>query len=78
MAGPDDGRRVLTNLKANYGQPGKSIDFVWENGRFRCTYEPAKANAGIGAQDKAERLFVALPRGPDLGTRASRRLSIRF
>ena len=62
LAEPDDGRRVLTNLKANYGQPGKSLDFIWQDGRFRCTWQPPKADAGIGAQDKAERVFLSLLR----------------
>ena len=56
----DDGRRVLTNLKANYGKPGRSVEFTWEDGRFRCLYEPPKAGEDIGQADKAERVFLDL------------------
>jgi RecA-family ATPase len=58
----DDGKRVLTNLKANYGKPGASIEFQWKNGYFNCTYKPPRADEGIGAQSKAERVFMTLMR----------------
>jgi RecA-family ATPase len=58
----DDGKRILTNMKANYTKAGKFVEFVWEGGRFKCTYQPPKIDAGIGVQDKAERVFMSLLR----------------
>lgn len=58
----DDGRRILTNMKANYGKPGKFVEFVWKNGYLNCTYEPPKADAGIGVLSKAQRVFLFLLR----------------
>ena len=57
---PDDGTRILSNLKANYGQRGRSVELEWQDGRFLCTWKPPKADEGIGTQDKAERMFLAL------------------
>ena len=60
---PDDGKRVLTNLKANYGQPGNSIDL--QMGEWPLPLHLAAAQGrrqGIGANDKAERVFLALLR----------------
>ena len=58
----DDGKRQLTNLKANYTKAGVSLDFEWDKGLnyFRCTYQPPKADEDIGQGDKAERVFLKL------------------
>lgn len=58
----DDGKRVLTNLKANYGQPGKFVEYQWRDGYLHSTYVPPKADEGIGVQSKAERVFMLLLR----------------
>lgn len=63
----DDGRRVLTNMKANYTKAGKSVEFSWtmvnsHSGYFKCTYKPPKVDENIGSIDKAERIFKHLMR----------------
>jgi hypothetical protein len=61
----DDGKRILVSMKSNYAKPGKQVDFRWDEvgHYFRCTWQPEpapKADDGIGAQDKAERVFLKL------------------
>jgi RecA-family ATPase len=60
----DDGMRVLVAMKTNYGKPGKQVTFQWDpvDNYFRCTWQPPKADAGIGKHDKAERVFLLLLR----------------
>ena len=64
LGGEDDGRRRLTNMKANYSRAGVSIDFAWDKGLnyFRCTFVPPRAGDDIGQAEKAERVFLKLLR----------------
>jgi RecA-family ATPase len=59
--GPDNGRRMLVNRKANYQQMGQAINVEWRQGCYVCTDPEPKAD-GIGQVDRAERVFMKLLR----------------
>ena len=59
---PDNGKRILSSMKRSHGERDLELPLEWRDGRFYCDYQPPKADDGIGRQDKAERVFLALLR----------------
>ena len=55
---PDPDVRILTNNKPNYSKPDKQVNVKWEFHRFVCTDPEIKADTGIGAADKADRVYL--------------------